>query len=797
MTFPEPSPRTKQILRCLGAVSSLLFVIACLVPAGRLHHYSVTEDSWMQVLHQSFLNHLQFGTDIAFTYGPWGFLYGSYHPKTHLISVLVWLALAVIFWWAGRRVAQLSLENDLARWTWLMALASLSGMAVHLNLVDVRLMVFPLLLMVLHFIDEGAFLKALQVSLLISLGLLSLVKFSSFIVSAVITLIIAVDTIWRHRRIPWGLAVFGGSILIFWLLAGQRLNSFLPYLVSSSQITSGYTEAMTISHSHEPAFVCGFLMTALTLGASVAFPLWKRLRFFAVLPLSAVAFAGFTAFKYGFVRDDEHQAIGAVLLLALSLFCFAMLWPAMRQQRWALRLGGFLPVIAACFFAALSFERFKLPPFPEALANTFKPEKWIAPAELFYNSSSLQDQYQRYLAYYRDQYPLPPLKGDVDVYSFNQIELFANGLSYRPRPIFQSYFAYTPHLAEWNAAYLRSDGAAQTVLLDGFTLDDRYPLLEDGPSWPELLTRYDVQEAEISFVVLTRSKTPRQFKLTPLQDVSVKFGEQLSLPPETNAVVWAKIEIERTPAGRLISTLLKPPVLSLLTTVRSGQQYTNRLVPEMARDGFILSPFVEDGASFAALASTPWPDRLIASEVTACSIVPAGTFPPIGCYKNAIRIRLYRLDYPRQDLEVAPGFNQTMELKDITQSASFFQQAQLLYVPDAGSALGVPCYSTILIKRPKGSTGLQLSFGLQLPEKKQITNGVTFCASVLNAQQKKGASLWSRHLNPALISTDRGKQQATVELGSNEISRILLQTIPDITVTNDAICPYWAEIHFE
>ena len=786
----------QRVLRWLGLATSLLFALACLLPTEPPRRYTTIEDSWIQVLHLAFLKHLRFGRDIVFTFGPWGFLYGGYRPETHLISVLVWLGLAIIFWWSGWRVAQLSFQNDLARWVWLMAVTSLTGITVFLN-IDARLISFPLLLLLLHYLDEDGRMRGSRNALLVGIGLLSLVKFTILILSAGILLAIAVDTLWRKRRTPWDLAAFVGAILLFWLSAGQRWGSLGPYLRNSWEMTAGYTEAMMSTGPHEAEFVVGFVILALALGANVALATWKRLRSFGLLPLGAVGFTIFNIFKYGFVRDDGHEALAAAILLLVSLMCLTMTWPSARKQHWWLQACSFLPMIAVYVFAVFSFQRFEEPPFTEQWVETFGPLKWLAPIELLYNGGQLRRAYDQFLSGYREEFPLPPIDGDTDLYSWNQIELFANRLRYRPRPVFQSYSAYTPRLAELNAAHLRNENAAQTIVWDGFTMDGRYGSLEDGLSWPELLTRYDVRQVEVSFVVLSRSRIPRRYMLSPLRESTIKFGEPLSLPATGNGLVWAEIEVNRSPIGSLVSTLFKPPVLSLQTTLRSGQLRTNRFVPEMARSGFVLSPFVDGCPEFAALASAERPQRLTGDEVKSFSIIPEEKLRPVKCYRDSIRVRLYRLDFPKQDLAGVTGYNHVIALKDAADRAVWIQKAQLLYLPQEGSVLGVPASSRMIFDRPKEARRLRIGFGMYVPEGTENSNGITFRVSGL-AGQNQPLPLWSRRINPVLVPADRGKQEAIVDLGGGGISSLFLETAPDTTAGADEIFrPYWFEIRFE
>ena len=743
----------------------------------------------MEALHSAFLHHLQFGREIVYTYGPWGFLFGGYRPETHLLSSLIWLGLGIIFWVAGRRLAYASFPNEFARWLWLMAVTALTTIAAFPN-TDARLICFPLFLIGLHFFDESKSGKFIQTVLIVSLGLLSLVKFTLLIIGIVVIATMAADTIWRRRRFPWSTVWYGGSVLLFWLLAGQHLSSFAPYITNSFQITSGYTEAMSAYHVGESGFIVWFALVAMMSLGTTTLALRRSLHWFGLLPLCALAFIIFVLFKHGFVRDDVHQAAAAVLLLIVVLTCFAMLWLPAGSNRWLRGLGSF-SVAAACLLAAFSFQRFGEPPLTRQIAESVRPEKWLAPVQLLYNGAEWREARERYLSDYRESYAMPPLKGDVDFYSWNLMPGFAYGLRYQPRPVFQSFSAYTPQLARLNAEHLRGDKTAETIVFDGTTIDRRYAALDDALSWPELLTRYDVQEVEIPFVVLKRSTAPREFKLTLLQEASIKFGEQFLLP--TNAgPIWAEIEINYTMSGSFVSKLFKPSLLALNTTLRNGQQHSSRFIPEMAKSGFILSPYVTDSGSFVDLASEHPGPASADHDLVSFNIVPMSDSASTD-FRSPFRIRLFRLDYPRQNVENVAGYQQVEQLKQDLHRADIDGPGQMLYLAGAGSVLATT--ATIALDRPQGSTHLRIGYGIDLRGNHQNTGGITFGAFALDAQQK-AIPLWTRHIDPRAPG-DQGNQETIVELGNLASSRILLNTVSDPGQTNESFHPYWSQLHFE
>jgi hypothetical protein len=117
----------------LAAITSLLFAFCRFMPSFRPGGYN-NFDAWIQILHFAFAERLQFGRDIVFTFGPWGFLYGGDHPATHWISVVVWTVLAVVFWWAAWRVVTHFFKNPLIAWLWMMAFIGLASISPFLNM---------------------------------------------------------------------------------------------------------------------------------------------------------------------------------------------------------------------------------------------------------------------------------------------------------------------------------------------------------------------------------------------------------------------------------------------------------------------------------------------------------------------------------------------------------------------------------------------------------------------------------------------------------------------------------------
>jgi hypothetical protein len=253
--------------------------------------------------------------------------------------------------------------------------------------------------------------------------------------------------------------------------------------------------------------------------------------------------------------------------------------------------------------------------------------------------------YKEYLAPIRNDFRFPRIDGSVDIYPWNQAALLANGLSCRPRPVIQSYSAYTPELAEMNAAFLRGARAPDYILFALNPIDDHFPALEDGRSWPELLTRYDIASTNLArALLLKRSASPRRCEKVFIKEAALAFGSPVALPAASDGPIWAEIEINKSLAGKVLSVIYKAPPIWMTVALSDGRQGSFRLIPGMARGGFIISPFIGDPTSFSLLTTREGLGALGALQVRSIIISVANKDGKSSSYLTPLRVRFYRLE---------------------------------------------------------------------------------------------------------------------------------------------------------
>jgi len=96
--------------------------------------------------------------------------------------------------------------------------------------------------------------------------------------------------------------------------------------------------------------------------------------------------------------------------------------------------------------------------FLENLKGTFR-SAWNGALLRVSQEEKLSDEYKASILQISKNYRLPLLEGTSDIYSYDQSYLIASGNRWNPRPIFQSYSAYTPSLAQLNKEHLLASNA--------------------------------------------------------------------------------------------------------------------------------------------------------------------------------------------------------------------------------------------------------------------------------------------------------------------------------------------------
>ena len=568
------------------------------------------DPSWGLVMEQAFLRGWQWGRDIVFTFGPFGYHFQRiFHPD---LAAGLLAASAVRALLIGLGVALL-LEH--AR-TWQIG-AVLVAVALALPFsTDSAYFLLPVLAVLVH--ARGAERSALWYLLAVAAycGFAALIKTTFAVLALVLLAIVDIDRM-TQRRPPVLTPILVAGALLAYTAAGQPIAALPDFVALSLDVVAGFSRAMAVFGALRALELAAFLAASATiLGLLIIQAVREQaLQDWSVrLMLLALAMFWFVTYKAGCTRHDLHS------LTAWSCLGIAgVLVAAILRDGWLSRL---LMAVALCV-ALLTPVRLSIAPgfslgglVRQALVDN-PISTLVTGARLIADPSgwAAERQAQRDAALdrIRTRNALPDGLGRVDTVPSLQGALIAADLAgtatYAPRPVFQEYSTYTAALIEANRRFLEGDDAPQTMLLAPGSIDNRYPSLAGGPLWPVLMRRYEavrrigpVQhlDGEIDVLVLRRRAEDAPDGVGPGETLPTRPGQRVELPA-LDGPILATIDLRLSAAGRLLTLLHQMPTVEIAVTLADGSERRHRLIPGIARAGFILSPYMADAADARAL----------------------------------------------------------------------------------------------------------------------------------------------------------------------------------------------------
>lgn len=429
-------------------------------------------------------------------------------------------------------------------------------------------------------------------------GIVSLAKFSLLPLSILCLLATDLSDL-RRKRFPLHLATLGFALCASFIGSGQDKSQIIPFILSSLEVSNGYSSAMSIPG---PILdLLAYLGATILLFALLFHALYKSSsphneidKLLVIFIFFAFLFIGF---KAGFVRHDLHSII-AWNLLTIALLTFA----ATRVDKKLLTVS-LLMAAASIFPPQIEFSRAtKQPMFsnvPElvlgaraqfSLLKTFlvEPQQWLTNLQSSQATAKAQLGASSWLRKYH---------GTMDIIPSAQSLIIAAGANYRPRPTIQEYTTYNATLIERNRAYFESNKAPDYLVIAPGSIDHRHPASAEGSLWPLFFTQYEPVEEQPEGIVLAKRIIPIGKIESEAVSIEGVVGQQIEVP-EFDAPLMMAVQIKPLLLGKILDILYRPPLTRLSVTYDDGTTMSYRLIPEMAKAGFLLSPLVNSPADY-------------------------------------------------------------------------------------------------------------------------------------------------------------------------------------------------------
>ena len=793
--------RNRLILLTLGCFL-LGYCLLTLLPWQPAAYGYNLDESWASAVHIAFRDRIQFGKDFIYTYGPYGFLRVAsyYFPGTYGYSFGFSLLIAIAAW-AGffRLVRYCVSRRDKSVLFLIPILWFFPNMIVSIDSFQFAVLMLPL---VLYFYVSKRITPAL-VLVLINASLASLIKQTYFLLAIAFIVLITIDEVGKLRRFPRVAPIYLAFIWVFWVFAAQDVANIPAYISNNLQVVRGFSASMgTPGHLDEVLLYMFGVGTFLIL---VAFVEWRNRHWWGMLPTLGLAAVFFITFKGAFTRHDAHALQATFNAVPIMSIFTAVLWSSIKNSAWRVTnriklslslLLGFSALLMTIVSAIVLHHYIKLSLADYAL-NTinFNRERIPQVGRMLSGQSNALAIAEQGRAAIRADNVLPPISGTVDLYPNEMSTIFAYDLEYQPRPTVQSFSAYTPHLARLNRDHLTQSDAADNILFDLNPIDRRLPSFEDGLSWPEILTRYDITDIENRYLLLQRNAQPRQYQIKPTQSkVKVSMNEWFDVG-DAQQPVWGEIDIHPNLIGKLTTAILRLPPLNMEIETADGLVTGYRTIGDIMSEGFLLSPVLSSRWDFADFASSDWQDRLALKQVKRFRIVADG-FNAMR-YPAKYQVSLNQLEFTRQSFaEVAGKSDETLQIRP-TPLEGYLQKANIDGSDEMGWLAHAPMKMAIRLSGAEQSFSTDfgiLDDAVQNSLNENIGDGVEFKIFGLTANGEE-TLLFARNLQPRENEGDRGTQKLKLDLSQINISQLVLETAIGKDASFDS--SYWSNLRLE
>jgi len=543
-----------------------------------------------------FLEHgYAFGRDIVFTYGPLGFLLGRTYSGDLLWALVGWQLLqgavaATLIMKLGRHLRGVS---RFFFFTFFILLGT--GYEDALHTIMIVLLGWSMIRKLAVAEEKPSFVLPA-----IYIALLSVIKFTNLMLGGVVIVVVVAFALSRRRTsfAYWLASIYVGAFLVFWVACSQPLGALPAYVLNSLDVSAGYQATMGLPTPWDPLWkaCCIWLLMA-------GYVTWHlctqadRLRSTACFVILA-AFL-YLNWKHGFVRADGHM-LGFFYSTLLVCLAFPALFGEQGRSRWIARA-----LLVPAAFLSVWGVRDALTPVVDWAGNITN-EKVLKNLRAITAWPTVRQDLENQLTVQRKNADLPKTravigKSSIDVLGFEQGVALFNGFNYTPRPVFQSYSAYTPRLDRLNGDFYSSPRAPDYALLKLQTIDERPLLLDDSYVLRIFPHYYRFVLAEKGYQLWRRrpsAPSAEELALKPLKQLSLPVGLTRTLGDLEHQPLWAEIDLPPSLIGRARNFLYKPPVVELRIVDNEKKEEIYRLPLMAARAGFLLNPLVTDLDSY-------------------------------------------------------------------------------------------------------------------------------------------------------------------------------------------------------
>lgn len=550
------------------------------------YNWLTLDPSWTITLNYANLKELVWGEEFVFTYGPLSYLstrfgWGVNKMDFLLYDLFVFFNFFSIFFFSIKKATKKIFPVLLVFLTCLILPDFFRGAN------SIVLLVFLIFWLKISMLNPKWYYFLPQFVLLF---LMFYIKFNTGLVSFILFYSGLLYLFFNSNNKKIYLFIVGITPLILILLSAPVFNVKLwPYIINGIEMVKGYNQIMYLDRaiSDYHLFAVLIILIVLFLFFKIFYQEKKQNLHYNLTIFFLISSVIYVLFKQGFVRADNGHITDFYIYICLILL--------MSYTYLNLRSKKILnPLLITCFIISgyFTFAKnktsidFKLKFIKSQYVDGFNNFTPTSGVKLFPNNNQLPVSIKKRIG-----------KKTVDIFPWNSYLLFENKMNFSPRPVFQSYTAYTAKLEELNFTHYNSSKAPQFVLYDYDSIDYRYPLYDESKVNLVITRNYEVVDTfsiqNRKMLLLEKKKEFKPIKLLKSREYAMIL--ESNFVPQKN--IYYEVEIYSSILGKFVSLAHHSPEISL--SINSEKDFEFKTSQSLLKSGLFLEKFINSTNDFS------------------------------------------------------------------------------------------------------------------------------------------------------------------------------------------------------
>ena len=384
-------------------------------------------------------------------------------------------------------------------------------------------------------------------------------------------------------------------VFLFYVFLFHQANGFITFLLGSINLTLENSSACAYYPENNWWLIISSILISITLPFINN---TKQSFFYGSIMIAPL----FCAFKHGMAREEWVHATGFWLYLFLYYLFFLF------YVRSKAILNLILVTLSLIFlfinFNNYTFKIYQVPSIPICTLNNFL--NFVSNYDGILNSA---DEQIRTNISYRKLSPQLREKianKSVDVYPWDYSIIAANNFNWHPRPVINSYTAYTSWLDKQDANYFNSTLAPEYFIWDFslglsksinesdlHSIDYRYLLNDEPQTLISILSNYQFITYENNLNIYKKRPETLTYIVKKQEPDIKKINNWINVPLDSNNDLQrVKIYFYKTLLQKLKSFFYKDEQYWIYLKLSDSSIQKYKIVPKNAEDGVWLNPFI-------------------------------------------------------------------------------------------------------------------------------------------------------------------------------------------------------------